>query len=64
MELDVCLENFGTCQLEEHVVLYHEDLKAVNTAQQEAVTPRYQKVEQGSVCLSKHSWNMLRFVCM
>lgn len=64
VELDVCLENFGTCQLEEHVVLYHEDLKAVNTAQQEAVTPRYQKVEQGSVCLSKHSWNMLRFVCM
>ena len=61
MELDVDLEGFGACRLKEHVVLYHEDLKAVNTAQQEAVCPRQKPVEQGSVRLSRHSWNMLRF---
>lgn len=61
IELDVCLENFGTTRLKEHVVLYHDDLKAVNTACREQILPQYLPVDENERILKMHSWNMLRF---
>ena len=50
----------------EHIELYSDDLKAINTKDKECVAP--QKVDfspreasQQSVTLKKHSWNMVRF---
>lgn len=63
VELDLTLENFGSCELIEHVQLYCDDLKAVNTADVEAVVPVTVPVSDGPVILKKHSWNMLRLRC-
>lgn len=63
VELDLTLENFGSCELIEHVQLYCDDLKAVNTADVEAVVPVTVPVSDGPVILKKHSWNMLRLHC-
>ena len=61
MELDVQLQDFENYSLKEHIVLHHENLKAVNTAQVQAVAPRGVEVQQGKVRLQKQSWNMLRY---
>jgi len=55
-------EGFRSVQLLEHVQLYSDDLKAVNTRDDAAVVPENVPVEE-SICLKKHSWNMLRFRC-
>lgn len=60
MELDIVPENFGRCRVLEQVELYHEDLKAVNRKDQEAVSPRSVPVGEGKITLKKHSWNMIR----
>lgn len=55
-------EDFGDCTLKEHVELYAEDLDAVNSKDQEAVSPVSVSIGSGdSITLKKHSWNMLRF---
>ncbi len=60
MELDISLDGFGDCRLREHVELYSDDLKAVNTVSHSAVLP--QNVAMGeSIKIKKHSWNMLKF---
>ena len=62
MELALDLEDFGDCKLAEHVELYHDDLLAVNTEEQETVAPHQVPVDaNGKVVLQKHSWNMLRY---
>ncbi len=60
MELDISLDGFGMCRLREHVELYSDDLKAVNTVSHSAVLPK--NVAMGeSIKIKKHSWNMLKF---
>lgn len=67
MELELDLRSFEKATLEEHIVLRHDDLKAVNTREGEAVRPetlrRDSEVGGGSmtVQLSNASWNVLRF---
>jgi len=63
MELAFKPEGFGNCTLLEHVELYCDDLKAVNLADRETVSPRQVPVQDGEVKLKKHSWNMLRYRC-
>ena len=64
MELSLSLEGFDTAKLTEHVELYCDDLKAVNTADSEPVAPVKRPVTDANtrlVTLKKHSWNMLKF---
>ena len=63
MTLLLALEGFKTAALVEHIELYHEDLKAVNTEASEAVAPKIRELPENSreVLLKKHSWNMLRY---
>ena len=57
-ELALDLRGFGTPELIEHRQLWHEDLKAVNTADApENVTP---SAGDGHT-LRRHSWNVLRY---
>ncbi|MFS0723184.1 alpha-N-arabinofuranosidase [Paenibacillus sp. 1P07SE] len=66
LPLSVDLRSFGACTLIEHIVLEHDDLKAVNTEQQpDHVKPHNRgtaAVEEGSVTasLGKASWNVIR----
>lgn len=66
MELTMTFDGFEGCKPVEHVELYADDLKAVNTAEKEAVAPKQVAVASdcGSVqkaSLRKHSWNMIRY---
>ena len=67
MALDVDLRSFGEISLLEHIVLEHDDLKAVNsTASPQQVVPHAggsTVVDQSSAksMLSKASWNVIRF---
>ena len=57
-ELDLRLTGFGAPELIEHRQLWHEDLKAVNTADApENVAP---SAGDGRT-LRRHSWNVLRY---
>lgn len=63
--LDCDLRSFAHCQLLEHIVLENDDLKAVNTQENEAVKPHNRgnaAVQDGKVTarLAKHSWNVIR----
>lgn len=65
LHLKCDVRGFEGYQLIEHIVLHHENLKAVNTAQQEQVKPVH---AAGTECkdgyvetlLSKASWNVIR----
>ena len=63
MALDIAFENFERLQAAEHIELYADDLKAVNTAEQETVAPAAREIapDQKTVILKKHSWNMIRY---
>ena len=57
-ELELDLRGLGTPELTEHRQLWHEDLKAVNTADEpEKVAP---SAGDGRT-LRRHSWNVLRY---
>lgn len=61
MELDLNIQDFPACQLFEHVQLYCDDLKAVNTKDTQTVHPETVPVtDSKTVHLKKHSWNMFR----
>ena len=60
MELDISLDGFGDCRLREHVELYSDDLKAVNTVSHSAVLPKCVEIGEG-IKIKKHSWNMMKF---
>lgn len=66
LDLDVNLRSFGNVRILEHLVLEHEDLKAVNTKERpERVTPhrRGTAIAEGGhvhARLSKASWNVIR----
>lgn len=66
MELKISLENFGACTPVQHIELYAEDFKAVNSADCEKVAPVEREVcgeaaEVHEILIKKHSWNMIRF---
>lgn len=44
----------------EHIELYHDDLKAVNDADNARVTPAAREIGK-KIILKPHSWNMIRF---
>jgi alpha-N-arabinofuranosidase len=65
LTLECDVRSFSDYQILEHIVLENEDLKAVNTFEQQAVTPHNRGkavLEGGTVVapLSKHSWNVIR----
>lgn len=66
-ELEIDLREFGEAKLLEHTVLEHEDMKAVNTAENpNKVAPHTNgktevTEERAKVVLNKHSWNVIRF---
>ncbi len=61
MELSLDIGGFDNAEVIEHIELYAEDLKAVNTEDNAAVLPKCKKVKRSnSVILKKHSWNMLK----
>lgn len=65
MDLSCDLRGFTGCELLEHVLLAHDDLKAVNTAENAAVRPAKGKggaMDGGmlSVRLPRASWNVIR----
>ena len=59
-EMELVLHGFDGYRVVEHRELYCEDLKAVNTKDQEKVTPKCVPVSERNPVLKKHSWNMLR----
>ncbi len=66
VELDLDLQDFGEIAVEEHVELYADDLKAINTKEDQRVVPKNKEItSQASntplLTLNKHSWNMIRF---
>ena len=66
VELTVDVRSFGDCRLLEHIVLEHEDLKAVNSLSEETVYPvtanDRTQVDGGCVTsiLKRASWNVIR----
>ena len=67
MDLEIDLRDFEGIQLIEHIVMEHEDMKAVNSAQSpDHVSPHNNGITQLLPCkalvsLNKHSWNVIRF---
>ena len=66
--LDLDLRSFGTLKLKEHLVLHHDDVKAVNTEQNpnnvtpvSIPVPEMADAEKMQVKLQSLSWNVLRF---
>lgn len=67
MLLECDVRSFAGYRIAEHIVLEHDDLKAVNTAAHEAVKPHSggQSVLQDGIIeakLPKASWNVIRLV--
>ncbi|MNJ70907.1 Intracellular exo-alpha-(1-_5)-L-arabinofuranosidase [compost metagenome] len=65
LDLECDVRSFEGYQLVEHIVLEHEDLKAVNTVTEEKVKPHSRggaECRDGYVTarLSKASWNVIR----
>ena len=65
--LDLDLRSFGKMKMSEHLLLHHDDVKAVNTEEQPdnvvpvsiPVTPA--EGERAQIVLPPLSWNVLRF---
>lgn len=65
MDLELKFEDFGICKIVEHIELYNDDLKSINSYGDEKVSPvnvlvNEVKSEIHNVTLKKHSWNMLK----
>ena len=66
MELSLVFDGFEACKACEHIELYTDDLKAINTEDQQPVVPVNVEVSDAvankhSVVLKKHSWNMIKY---
>lgn len=59
-DIDVDLQGYESVALTKHIELYCDNLKAVNSADTEAVSPEEKKISD-MIVLRKHSWNMLVF---
>lgn len=51
-------EGFEGAKLEEHIELYSDNLKSINTKENEAVSPKKREITD-KITFKKHSWNML-----
>ena len=60
IELSLDLEGFESADLKEHIELYSDDLKSVNTKENTTVLPKKRKISE-KITLKKHSWNMLLY---
>ena len=65
MPIDIDVRSFENYELVEHIELVNDDLKAVNTADHQAVKPQHNtnsKLDSGMLTaqLSKASWNVIR----
>lgn len=65
IELTCDVRSFGDFKIIEHIVLEHDDMKIVNSAKGEAVTPKCvdrSELEDGIITsvLGKASWNVIR----
>ncbi|WP_117168277.1 alpha-N-arabinofuranosidase [Paraliobacillus sediminis] len=63
--IDIDVRSFEDYQLVEHIVLENDDMKAVNTASNQSVSPNFNKeskLSDGSLValLGKASWNVIR----
>ncbi|MBE6649088.1 MAG: alpha-N-arabinofuranosidase [Ruminococcaceae bacterium] len=66
MSLELFLQGFDSAKLVEHKELYCDNLKSVNTSDEQPVAPKDVEIsksvgENHKVSLKKHSFNMLRF---
>ncbi len=66
MELSLELDGFDNAVIKEHIELYSDDLKTINTKNNQSVAPNKKDFVAVKSCnqqitLSKHSWNMIRF---
>ena len=67
IDLEIDLSNFEKIELIEHIVLEHEDMKAINTAEKPYnVIPNMMgktklQLNKAIASLPKHSWNVIRF---
>lgn len=67
-ELGIDLRSFGDLSVKEHILLHHDDVKAVNTEEDpDKVAPRQGpggKVDEGraTIKIPALSWNVIRFV--
>ncbi len=62
IELSLDLEGFEGANLEEHIELYSDNLKSINTKDNMAVSPEKREITD-KITLKKHSWNMLLYKC-
>ncbi len=62
-ELSLALGGFESAALKEHIELYSDELKSINTKSSAAVMPEEREIcdTSDAVILKKHSWNMLRY---
>lgn len=58
IEFFLTLEGFEGANLEEHIELYSDNLKSINTKENSAVYPKKREIVE-KIILKKHSWNML-----
>ncbi len=66
MELSIDVSSFGAVSIIEHVELYSDDLKEVNTKDCQNILPKTKEVASEKaayhkIIFNKHSWNMIRF---
>ena len=64
--IELELGGFETAQMVEHVQLYSDDLKTINTKDAQNVQPIQKEIQakisaEQQVILDKQSWNMIRF---
>lgn len=61
LEVDIQIHGYGELEKIQHIVLTHDDMKAVNTADApDTVVPAELPLSAGTV-LPKHSWNVIRY---
>lgn len=60
IEFFVDLEGFEEANLKEHIELYSDNLKSINTKENVAVSPEKREIVE-KITLKKHSWNMLLY---
>jgi len=61
--LDLDLRSFGKMVPVEHIVMHHDDVKAVNTAENPYnVAPTTVLPTHGPVTVPALSWNVLRYI--
>ena len=62
LEVSLCFDGFDEARLVEHIELYCDNLKEINTKDSQNIKPASKEIKSNEqVTLQKHSWNMIRF---